>query len=484
MKSIICIDQGTTSSRVVAFNEHLQPLKTNQREYSLIFPEDGWVEIDISTIEKTVNEALEDVISNHKNSVGFGITNQRETTLLWNKKSGLPLHNAIVWQDRRTARYCEELKSRGLESTISKKTGLVLDPYFSATKLKWLLDKYDKDRKLSSQGNVLFGTIETFLIWQLTNRKHHFTDFTNASRTMLCNIDTQDWDEELLQIFNIPREILPEIKSNDAFFGEFKDTSSPIHGAIGDQQGALVGQNCFKPDSMKATFGTGCFLMVNTGANRVDTKSGLLTTAGYSLEKSIAFALEGSIFSAGTGIKWLRDNLGFFKHSTESEKLINPAWDSSGVLFIPAFAGLGAPRWQPNVRAGFYGMTANSNRADLVTSVFKALSFQVKEVLEVLRLDSVSVDVLSVDGGMTNNVSFCQMLADICDIQIKVPNYKETTILGAAKCTAIGSGFLSINNLLEMSNDAVIFNPNAKSNYQAEFVKWKELIDSVSNLTK
>ena len=484
MKSIICIDQGTTSSRVVAFNEELQPLKINQQEYSLIFPEDGWVEIDISVIEKTVNDALADVMGSFGDVISLGITNQRETTLLWDRASGLPLHNAIVWQDRRTAKYCEELKSQGLEETIKNKTGLVLDPYFSATKIKWILDKYDSDRKLSSNGDILFGTVETFLIWKLTGGKDHFTDFTNASRTMICNIDTQDWDDELLTLFNIPREVLPKIKHNDAFFGEHQETQAPIHGAIGDQQAALVGQNCFEVNSMKATFGTGCFLMVNTGNQRIYSKNGLLTTAGYSLENTTAYALEGSIFSAGTGIKWLRDNLNFFENSSDSEKLINAKWDSGGVIFVPAFSGLGAPRWQPNIRAGFYGMTADSERSDLVTSVFKALCFQVKELIIALESDAVSIHNLSVDGGMTNNQSFCQMLADICNINIIVPDYKESTVLGAAKCAAIGSGVISMNDLKNSSGNFKALTPNKEEDYREEFSYWSEFINSISDSMK
>ena len=484
MKSIICIDQGTTSSRVVAFNEELQPLKINQQEYSLIFPEDGWVEIDISVIEKTVNDALADVMSSFGDVISLGITNQRETTLLWNRVNGLPLHNAIVWQDRRTAKYCEELKSQGLEETIKNKTGLVIDPYFSATKIKWLLDKYDSDRKLSSNGDILFGTVETFLIWKLTGGKDHFTDFTNASRTMICNIDTQDWDDELLTLFNIPREVLPKIKHNDAFFGEHQETQAPIHGAIGDQQAALVGQNCFEVNSMKATFGTGCFLMVNTGNQRIYSKNGLLTTAGYSLENTTAYALEGSIFSAGTGIKWLRDNLNFFENSSDSEKLINAKWDSGGVIFVPAFSGLGAPRWQPNIRAGFYGMTADSEGSDLVTSVFKALCFQVKELIIALESDAVSIHNLSVDGGMTNNQSFCQMLADICNINIIVPDYKESTVLGAAKCAAIGSGVISMNDLKNSSGNFKVLTPNKEEDYREEFSYWSEFINSISDSMK
>ena len=484
MKSIICIDQGTTSSRVVAFNEELQPLKINQQEYSLIFPEDGWVEIDISVIEKTVNDALADVMRSFGDVISLGITNQRETTLLWNRVNGMPLYNAIVWQDRRTAKYCEELKSQGLEETIKNKTGLVLDPYFSATKIKWILDKYDSDRKLSSNGDILFGTVETFLIWKLTGGKDHFTDFTNASRTMICNIDTQDWDDELLTLFNIPREVLPKIKHNDAFFGEHQETQAPIHGAIGDQQAALVGQNCFEVNSMKATFGTGCFLMVNTGNQRIYSKNGLLTTAGYSLENTTAYALEGSIFSAGTGIKWLRDNLNFFENSSDSEKLINAKWDSGGVIFVPAFSGLGAPRWQPNIRAGFHGMTADSERSDLVTSVFKALCFQVKELIIALESDAVSIHNLSVDGGMTNNQSFCQMLADICNINIIVPDYKESTVLGAAKCAAIGSGVISMNDLKNSSGNFKALTPNKEEDYREEFSYWSEFINSISDSMK
>ena len=301
---------------------------------------------------------------------------------------------------------------------------------------------------------------------------------------MICNIDTQDWDDELLTLFNIPREVLPKIKHNDAFFGEHQETQAPIHGAIGDQQAALVGQNCFEVNSMKATFGTGCFLMVNTGNQRIYSKNGLLTTAGYSLENTTAYALEGSIFSAGTGIKWLRDNLNFFENSSDSEKLINAKWDSGGVIFVPAFSGLGAPRWQPNIRAGFYGMTADSERSDLVTSVFKALCFQVKELIIALESDAVSIHNLSVDGGMTNNQSFCQMLADICNINIIVPDYKESTVLGAAKCAAIGSGVISMNDLKNSSGNFKALSPNKEEDYREEFSYWSEFINSISDSMK
>lgn len=484
MKSIICIDQGTTSTRVVAFDEELNPLKTSQQEYSLIFPKDGWVEIDVKILESTVNEALDDVCSSFKEIISIGITNQRETTILWNKNNGQPLHNAIVWQDRRTARYCDQLKAQGVEETINQKTGLVLDPYFSATKLKWLLDKYDNNRKLSSNGDLLFGTVETFLIWKLTGGREHVTDYTNASRTMLCNLQSQNWDEELLRLFNIPREVLPDIKTNDAFFGEVEHLHAPIFGAIGDQQSALVGQNCFHSNSMKATFGTGCFLMVNTGSERIVSKNGILTTAGYQLEGKTAYALEGSIFSAGTGIKWLRDNMQFFQNSEDSEQLINSNWDSKGVIFIPAFTGVGAPRWQPNLRAGFYGMTAETSKADLTTSVFKALAFQVRELLISLERDSISIDKLSVDGGMTNNAAFCQLLADICNIEIQVPDYKESTILGAAKCAGIGSGIFSILDLIKNPNKNSVFTPSKHIGCDEEFGVWANFLDLISSLEK
>ena len=362
MSVLIAIDQGTTSTRTVAFDKDLNIIHSKQKEYSLIYPNDGWVEIEPKELMNSVYATLAPVLDACSDISAIGITNQRETTLVWDADSGKPIYNAIVWQDRRTSEHCMQLKQSGFEKVVREKTGLLLDPYFSSTKISWILDNIKGARERAQAGKLRFGTVDTYLLWQLTNGNIYKTDITNASRTNLFNIHSENRDPELLDIFDIPASMLPEVESSDSNFGTLVrgDKTIPIAGVIGDQQGALVGQKCFQPGQMKATFGTGCFLMVNTGNESLKSTSGLLSTVGYGLSDEVSYALEGSIFSAGTIIQWLRDNMEFFSDSTQSINFLNKGGQSNGVLFIPGFTGIGAPHWNAEIRAAFYGITTVS----------------------------------------------------------------------------------------------------------------------------
>ena len=391
MSVLIAIDQGTTSTRTVAFDRDLNIIHSKQKEYSLIYPNDGWVEIEPKELMNSVYATLDPVLGACSDISAIGITNQRETTLVWDADSGKPIYNAIVWQDRRTSEHCMQLKQNGFEKVIRDKTGLLLDPYFSSTKISWILDNIEGAREKAQAGKLSFGTVDTYLLWQLTNGNIYKTDITNASRTNLFNIHSENWDPELLDIFDIPVSMLPEVESSDSNFGTLVrgDKTIPIAGVIGDQQAALVGQKCFQPGEMKATFGTGCFLMVNTGNESLQSTSGLLSTVGYGLSDEVSYALEGSIFSAGTIIQWLRDNMEFFSDSTQSINFLNKGGQSNGVLFIPGFTGIGAPHWNAEIRAAFYGITRDSTQMDMVTAAFKSLIYQVMDIKEHTKYNSV-----------------------------------------------------------------------------------------------
>ena len=397
MSVLIAIDQGTTSTRTVAFDKDLNIIHSKQKEYPLIYPNDGWVEIEPKELLNSVYATLDPVLDACSDISAIGITNQRETTLVWDADSGKPIYNAIVWQDRRTSEHCMQLKQNGFEKVIRDKTGLLLDPYFSSTKISWILDNIEGARERAQAGKLRFGTVDTYLLWQLTNGNIYKTDITNASRTNLFNIHSENWDPELLDIFDIPVSMLPEVESSDSNFGTLVrgDKTIPIAGVIGDQQAALVGQKCFQPGEMKATFGTGCFLMVNTGNESLKSTSGLLSTVGYGLSDEVSYALEGSIFSAGTIIQWLRDNMEFFSDSTQSINFLNKGGQSNGVLFIPGFTGIGAPHWNAEIRAGFYGITRDSTQMDMVTAAFKSLIYQVMDIKEALKIDGIEVKNLS-----------------------------------------------------------------------------------------
>lgn len=479
MSILIAIDQGTTSTRTVAFDKDLNIIHSEQKEYPLIYPNDGWVEIAPEELMSSVYATIDPVIEACSDISAIGITNQRETTLVWDADSGEPIYNAIVWQDRRTAEQCMQLKKAGHEEAIKNATGLLLDPYFSSTKISWILDNVDGARKRAEAGKLRFGTVDTYLLWQLTHGEIYKTDVTNASRTNLYNIHLKEWDSELLKIFNIPRSMLPEVQSSDSNYGTLVrgNKTIQISGVIGDQQSALVGQRCFQSGQMKATFGTGCFLMVNTGDESLLSTSGLLNTLGYGLSGKVSYALEGSIFSAGTIIQWLRDNMEFFQDSAESINLLDTRGESNGVLFVPGFTGIGAPHWNAEIRASFYGITRDSTKKDMVTAAFKSLIYQVMDIKEALKVDGIQIKNLSIDGGMAANSGFCQLLADFLGQEVQVPSSLESTAIGAAITAGLGAHFFSINDLQnnQLSN-ATIYKPKDKVFDPNDLTEWRKFL--------
>jgi glycerol kinase len=479
MTVLIALDQGTTSTRTVAFDKDLNIIHSEQKEYPLLYPKDGWVEIEPNELMGSVYATIDPVIDVCADIVAMGITNQRETTVIWDTDSGQPIYNAIVWQDRRTANKCMQLKQAGYEDVIRSKTGLLLDPYFSSTKISWILDNVDGARAKAEAGRLRFGTIDTYLLWQLSKGEIFKTDVTNASRTNLYNIHSRNWDDELLEIFNIPASMLPEVHSSDSNFGKFVRGNKEIQitGVIGDQQSALVGQRCFQPGQMKATFGTGCFLMVNTGNESLQSTSGLLNTLGYGISGEISYALEGSIFSAGTIIQWLRDNMEFFSNSQESIKFLDATGKSNDVLFVPGFTGIGAPHWNSEIRAAFYGITRDSTKTDMVTAAFKALIYQVMDIKDALKIDGVEINGLSIDGGMAANSSFCQLLADFLGQEVQVPSSLESTAIGAAITAGLGSNFFSIDDLkAQQSKNSTTYKPRDGIFDPRDLVEWKKFL--------
>ena len=482
MSVLIAIDQGTTSTRTVAFDKDLNVICSEQKEYPLIYPKDGWVEIQPKELMNSVYTTLDPVINSCSDVCAIGITNQRETTLVWDADSGKPIYNAIVWQDRRTAKQCMQLKQDGHEEVIKSATGLLLDPYFSSTKISWILDNVDGAREKADAGKLRFGTVDTYLLWQMTNGDVHKTDVTNASRTNLYNIYQKKWDSELLKIFNIPSSMLPEVHSSDNNYGAIVRGNKTIQitGIIGDQQSALVGQRCFQSGQMKATFGTGCFLMVNTGDESLQSPSGLLNTLGYGLSGKVPYALEGSIFSAGTIIQWLRDNMEFFPDSSQSKNFLDASGKSNGVLFVPGFTGIGAPHWNSEIRAAFYGITRDSTKTDMVTAAFKALIYQVIDIKEALNMDDIEIENLSIDGGMAANTSFCQLLADFLGQEVQVPSSLESTAIGAAITAGLGSHLFSLDDLQKkQSSNTTIYKPRKNIldlNDQSEWRKFLRVL--------
>ena len=480
MSVLIAIDQGTTSTRTVAYDQDLNILDSARQEYPLLYPRDGWVEVNPKELMNSVYATLDPILDIYSEITGAGITNQRETTLVWDANSGETIYNGIVWQDRRTSKLCASLKDSGYEETIKQKTGLLLDPYFSATKIAWILDNVDGAREKASKGLLRFGTVDTFLLWQLSGGEIFKTDITNASRTNLLNLNTLSWDEDLLKIFNVPLSMLPEVHSSDANFGTFSRNKKTITitGVIGDQQSALVGQKCFGEGDMKATFGTGCFLMVNTGETRKDSNSGLLSTAAYKLLDQQRYALEGSIFSAGTIIQWLRDNIQFFEQSSDSEKFLSSKGQSNGVIFIPAFTGVGAPHWNPEIRASFYGITRDTSKEDLITAAFKSLIYQVIDIKDALINDGVEINNLVIDGGMAKNNTFCQLLSDCLSQEIRVPDSIESTATGAAITAGLGSGaFASTKSLKINDKSSSLFTPRKDIYDEEDIQNWREFLN-------
>ncbi|WP_320838118.1 glycerol kinase GlpK [Zhongshania sp.] len=445
---VLAIDQGTTSSRAIVFNGQGEVCGLGQEEFSQHYPEDAWVEHDPEEIWQTTlnscRKAIADAGLKASAIAGIGITNQRETTVIWDRKTGKAIYPAIVWQDRRTAKQCAELKSQGVEDLVSQRTGLLLDPYFSGTKVAWLLDNVEGARRRAEAGELAFGTIDSFLLWRLTDGEQHATDATNASRTLLFNIHKQQWDAELLELFNIPQTLLPEVKDSCDDYGrctpDLFGSAIPICALIGDQQAATVGQACFKPGMVKSTYGTGCFVVLNTGAKALSSKHRLLTTVAYRIKGEVTYALEGSIFVAGAAVQWLRDGLNLIGSASETQPLAESVASSNGVYMVPAFTGLGAPYWDPDARGAILGLTRDTGIAHIARAALESVCYQTRDLLEAMRGDGADFATLRVDGGMVANDWVVQRLADMLDCRCERPLVSETTALGAAYLAGLQLG--------------------------------------------
>ena len=471
-KFIISIDAGTTSNRAILFDLRGKPIFSSQKEFTQYFPKSGWVEHDAVEILLDIKILIKKILSKNKigskNILSIGITNQRETTVLWNKKTGVPVNKAIVWQDRRTANYCKKLKIAKKEKFIQNITGLILDPYFSATKIKWIIDNNKLAKKLLKKNNLLFGTIDTWLIWNLTEKKSHLTDITNASRTMLYDPKKEEWSKKLLNLFNIPVNILPKVVENSYNFGltNLFGEPIPIGGVAGDQQSATIGQACFKQGQSKSTYGTGCFLLMNIGKNFKKSSNKLLTTVAYKINGEKMYCYEGSIFVAGSAIQWLRDKLLFFKDSNETNSLYNKSNKEENIIFIPALTGLGAPHWKPNIRGAIFGLTRNTSIPEIVKATLDSLCFQTLDLVESMQRDArIKINEIRVDGGMINNNSFIQSLSDITRIKIIKPSNIETTSLGAAYLAGLNAGIIKdTKNIEKLWKANKLYKPKIKKN--------------------
>ncbi len=482
-KFLVAIDQGTTSTRVILFDVKGNVKFTSQFEFKQYFPKNGWVEHNPNEIWLTTLKALKKVIKKASqlkgNILSIGITNQRETTILWNKKTGKPIYNAIVWQDRRTQTYCEKLKKRKYEKSFRKKTGLFIDPYFSATKIKWILENVKESKKLLKSNNLLFGTVDTFLIWKLTKGKKHLTEATNASRTMLFNINNNKWDKEILKKLNISKNILPEVKNSADNFGitnkKVVGKAIPISAVLGDQQAAAVGQACFEKGAIKSTYGTGAFVIMNTGPKKIYSNNKLLTTICYRLNGKNTYALEGSIFIAGAGVQWLRDKLKLINNAYETEKIAKYKKNNNGVYVVPAFSGMGAPYWRPDARGLITGLTRNSDWKDLVRAVVESVAYQSYDLFNSMRKDGLKPKIVKVDGGMVANNWFSQFLSDIINLNVARPKILETTALGVALFAGYQIGeFNSLNEIkLKWKKDRV-FTPKLNKSTRNNLLNgWK-----------
>jgi glycerol kinase len=486
MRHVLALDQGTTSSRAIVFDELGLPVSVAQQEFAQVFPQPGWVEHDAMEILATQRAVARDALARAgvpvKSVMAIGITNQRETTLLWDRQSGEPIANAIVWQDRRTAAACRELKEAGAESLVRERTGLVIDPYFSATKIGWLLDNIPGARGRAERGELAFGTIDTWLVWQLTGNRTHVTDVSNASRTMLFNVHTQDWDEELLHLLRVPRAILPDVHPSAHAFGMVPKAlfGEPliIGGVAGDQQAAMFGQACHSPGMAKNTYGTGCFMLLHTGGEMVQSAHGLVSTpCAHIREKE--FALEGSVFIGGAVVQWLRDGLGFFSSSSEIEALANSVLDSGGVYIVPAFTGLGAPHWDPEARGSIFGLTRGTTRAHIARAALESIAFQSADVLEAMQKDSgETLKELRVDGGATANDLLMQFQADLLGVPVVRPKVLETTALGAAYLAGLTVAlWKSRDEIAAQWQAQKRFEPRMEAGRRAELMaRWREAV--------
>lgn len=484
---ILALDQGTTSSRAILFNKKGEIEKVAQQEFKQIFPESGWVEHDAEEIWTSQLEVLNEVIKKAKvkpeNIKAIGITNQRETTVVWNKKTGKPIYNAIVWQDRRTAEYCKSIADQdGLDELIQAKTGLRIDAYFSASKINWILENVKGARKLAEKGELLFGTIDTWLIYNLTEGKKHISDVTNASRTLLYNIHDLQWDKELLEIFDIPEAMLPEVCSSSEVYGEAKidKGSIPIAGIAGDQQAALFGQLCTEKGMVKNTYGTGCFLLMNIGEEPVISNNRLVTTIAWQIGDQVNYAFEGSVFIAGAVVQWLRDELGIIKKSDEIEALATSVEDSGGVYFVPAFSGLGAPHWNAEARGTLLGLSRGSSDAHIARAAIESIAYQTYDILKAMEIDAKApIAELRVDGGATQNELLMQFQSDILQTNVIKPSITETTALGAAFLAGLAVGFWKdIEELKGLRKDDKTYKFQSEQNYTKQLQEWKRATET------
>jgi glycerol kinase len=487
-KYILALDQGTTSSRAILFNKKAEIVYIAQKEFKQYFPNPGWVEHDAEEIWNSIGAVMGEVVSkvDAANIEAIGITNQRETTVVWDKKTGKPVYHALVWQSRQTAGICDELKKQNLNEKFRNKTGLLIDAYFSGTKVKWILDNVEGARKKAENGDLLFGTIDTWLVWKLTGGAVHVTDYTNASRTLMYNIHELCWDKELLQILNIPSSMLPEVKSSSEIYGETTGTllsgnKIRIAGIAGDQQAALFGQACFEPGMAKNTYGTGCFMLMNTGEKSEISKNGLLTTIAWGIDGKVEYALEGSIFVAGSAVQWLRDGLRMFPNAADSEKYAERVKDTAGVYVVPAFVGLGTPYWDSEVRGAVFGLTRGTEKEHFVRATLEAICYQTKDVLNAMQADAnIELKKLRVDGGAVANNFLMQFQSDILGVEVERPVNKESTATGAAFLAGLAVGFWEskkdITNIWKVDK---VFNAKMDTSKRNELYKgWEKAIEA------
>ena len=488
-KYILSIDAGTTSSRAILFNKHAELIGIAQYEFTQFFPKEGWVEHDALEIWNTQLKAIKNVIKNSNvrpdEIDSIGITNQRETTVIWNKDNGQPVYNAIVWQDRRTASYCDKLKEDNKSELIQNKTGLVIDAYFSGTKIKWILDSKSEIRELAVNGQLIFGTIDTWLIWNLTKGKYHITDPSNASRTLLYNIKDDKWDDELLEIFDVPRNILPEVVDSSAISAYLDDeimgTRIPIAGIAGDQQAALFGQLCINPGDIKNTYGTGCFCVMNTGKSSVKSKNKMLSTIAWRINGELTYALEGSVFVAGALIQWLRDKLGIIKEAPEVENLANTVEDNGGITFVPALSGLAAPYWDPYAQGTIFGITRGTKNGHIARAALESIALRTRDIIIEMQKDAnIKFTNLKVDGGASNNNLLMQIQSDLLQTNVVRPKTTETTALGVAFLAGLASGFWkNISDLNDLWKEDKSFNPNLKNDSKHIINLWEIRINKL-----
>jgi glycerol kinase len=489
-KYLLGIDQGTTSTRAVIFSEQGKIISITQQEFTQYYPQDGWVEHDPEEIWQTTLSTCKEAIINANISAqdvaAIGISNQRETTIVWERATGTPIYNAIVWQDRRTAKYCQEKIEQNYQELVQARTGLLLDPYFSGTKINWILDNVSNAREQAEQGLLCFGTIDTFLLWRLTNGTQHKTDATNAARTLLFNISTQQWDSDLLKLFNIPENMLPSVEDSSADFGvtshDLLGAAIPITGMAGDQQAALFGQTCFAPGMIKSTYGTGCFLVMNTGDKIVRSQNRLLSTIAYRLDGKVTYAIEGSIFVAGAAVQWLRDAVHLVSNAQQTEQLALKANPNSKVYLVPAFTGLGAPYWDPNARGAILGLTRDSGIAEIVKAALQAVCYQTKDLMQAMLADGAQTPAaLRVDGGMVKNDWLMQFLADLLNVSVDRPVISETSVLGAVYLAGLRVGiFKSLEHLTQLWQCEHHFAPQMQEAERIELYKgWQQAVQRV-----